>query len=92
MSRVYWDTMLFIYLLEGHPTFAPRARQLLERAYRRGDSLFTSYLALGELLAGAEKSPDPAKTLAMRNTIEEMGFSCLPFDGGRSPGFAQNKR
>ena len=89
MSRVYWDTMLFIYLLEGHPTFAPRARQLLERAYRRGDSLFTSYLALGELLAGAEKSPDPAKTLAMRNTIEEMGFSCLPFDGGAVVPFAR---
>jgi uncharacterized protein len=89
MSRVYWDTMLFIYLLEGHPTFAPRARQLLERAYRRGDSLFTSYLALGELLAGAEKSPDPAKTLAMRNTIEEMGFSCLPFDVGAVVPFAR---
>jgi predicted nucleic acid-binding protein len=89
MSRVYWDTMLFIYLLEGHTTFAPRARQLLERAYRRGDSLFTSYLALGELLAGAEKSPDPAKTLAVRNTIEEMGFSCLPFDSGAVVPFAR---
>jgi predicted nucleic acid-binding protein len=82
MSRIYWDTMLFIYLLEDHPTFSPRARQLLDRAYNRGDSLYTSYLALGEVMAGAEKSPYPQKTRAMRETIEEMGFSYLPFDDG----------
>ena len=82
MSRIYWDTMLFIYLLEGHPVFSARTRQLLDRAYVREDSLFTSCLALGEVMAGAEKSAHPEKTLAMRATIEEMGFSCLPFDGG----------
>ena len=32
MSRIFWDSMLFIYLLEGHPKFSPRARQLLDRA------------------------------------------------------------
>jgi predicted nucleic acid-binding protein len=82
MSRIFWDTMLFIYLLDDHPTFGPRARHLLERSYRRGDSLYTSYLALGEVMAGAEKSPDPQKALAVRETIWEMGFSCLPFDEG----------
>jgi len=82
MSRIFWDTMLFIYLLDDHPTFGPRARHLLERSYRRGDSLYTSYLALGEVMAGAEKSPDPQKALAVLETIWEMGFSCLPFDEG----------
>ncbi len=82
MSRIYWDTMLFIYLLEDHPDFAPRVRQLLERSYKRRDALFTSYLALGEVLAGAEKSPQPEKTMAVRQTLQEMGFSYLPFDGG----------
>ena len=33
-------------------------------------------------MAGAEKSPDPQKALAVRETIWEMGFSCLPFDEG----------
>jgi len=80
MSRVFWDTMLFIYLLEGHPTFAPRVGQLLDRSYHRGDVLFTSYLTLGEVLAGAEKSPYPEKTRAIRATVEEMGFRCLAFD------------
>jgi predicted nucleic acid-binding protein len=82
MSRICWDTMLFIYLLEDHPVFGPRVRHLLDRSYRRGDSLYTSYLALGEVMAGAEKSPHPNKTRAVRETIREMGFSCLPFDEG----------
>jgi uncharacterized protein len=82
MSRIFWDSMLFIYLLEDHPAFSPRVRHLLERARRRGDSLNTSYLALGEVIAGAEKSPQPQKTWAMRATMQEMGFSYLPFDEG----------
>jgi predicted nucleic acid-binding protein len=82
MSRIFWDSMLCIYLLEDHPVFAPRVEQLLERSFRRGDSLFTSYLALGEVLAGAEKSPDPRKTRAVEQTLNEMGFSYLPFDRG----------
>jgi len=82
MSRIFWDSMLFIYLLEDHPTFSSRARQLLGRARRRGDSLYTSYLALGEVIAGAEKSPWPQKTLAVREIMQEMGFSYLPFDEG----------
>lgn len=89
MSRIYWDTMLFIYLLEDHPTFSSRVRQLLTRARRRGDSLHTSYLALGEVMAGAEKSIYPQKTLAVRDTLREMGFSCLPFDEGAVTPFSK---
>ncbi len=47
MSRIFWDTMLFIYFFEDHPVYAERVQQLLERSYRRGDRLFTSYLARG---------------------------------------------
>jgi predicted nucleic acid-binding protein len=82
MSRVCWDTMLLIYLLEDHPTFSVRVRQLLSRSRRRGDSLFASYLALGELMAGAGKPPQPMKEQIMRQTLNEMGFSYLPFDDG----------
>lgn len=89
MSRIYWDTMLLIYLFEDHPTFSARVRHLLERTRRRGDSLFTSYLALGEVMAGAEKSPTPQKALAVREVIREMGFSCLPFDEGAVAPFSR---
>ncbi|MGA8088225.1 MAG: PIN domain-containing protein [Terracidiphilus sp.] len=82
MSRIFWDSMLSIYLLEDHPVFAPRVLELLERSFKRGDTLFTSYLALGEVMAGAEKSPDPRKTREVQETLREIGFSYLPFDQG----------
>jgi uncharacterized protein len=89
MSRIFWDTMLFIYLFEDHPTYSTRAQHLLERAYRRGDSLFTSYLALGEMMAGAAKSPEPQKANSIRRDVEEMGFSLLPFDSGAVAPFSR---
>ena len=89
MSRIFWDSMIVIYLLEDHPAFAPRTRHILERSFKRNDSLFTSHFALGEVLAGAEKSPNPKKTQAIQQTLKEMGFSYLPFDEGAVTPFAR---
>jgi predicted nucleic acid-binding protein len=79
MSRIYWDSMLFIYLLEKHPVHSARVRHLLARAFERGDSLHTSYLTLGEIMAGAAKSHDPTKSAAIRSDIDALGFAYLPF-------------
>lgn len=80
MSRVCWDTMLLIYLLEGNPAFRPRADALLARSRSRGDSLFTTCLAVGELMAGVERFDQPIKAAAVRETLDEIGFRLLPFD------------
>ncbi len=48
MSRIFWDTMMFIYLLEGHPIFGPQVIGTLERSQDRGDALLTSHLALAK--------------------------------------------
>jgi len=66
--------MLFIYLLEDNPTFSTRVQQLLDRAYNRDDLLFTSYLALGEVMAGGEKMPRPQKAATLRATISGDGI------------------
>lgn len=79
MSRIYWDSMLFIYLLEKHPSYSQRVRYLLQRSYERGDSLHTSYLALGEILAGAPKATASSKRGIARSAIDDMGFSYLTF-------------
>jgi predicted nucleic acid-binding protein len=55
VSRVYWDSMLFIYLIEGNPDFAPRVREIYEGMERRGDILCTSVFTLGEVLTGPRK-------------------------------------
>jgi uncharacterized protein len=78
MSRIFWDTMLFVYLLEGHPQFAPRVREQLARSYQREDTLLTSCLAVGEVMAGG--AGERARAEAARATIIEMGFSFLPFE------------
>jgi len=88
MSRVFWDTMLFIYLLEGDPRFSTRVRDLLGRSRKRGDQLFTSHLALGEVMAGASKSSNLQSDRIVSDTLREMGFTCLPFDGGAVAPFA----
>ena len=74
--------MLFIYLLEGNPAHVARVRKILEHCYDRGDYLCCSYLAMGEVMAGAALSSDPKKETVIQNAILEMGFHFLPFDQG----------
>jgi len=71
--------MLFIYLLEKNPLYFKTVQRILERSYERNDQLFTSYLALGEVLVGATSSPMPRRAEEIRSLIDEMGFSLLPF-------------
>jgi uncharacterized protein len=53
VSRVYWDTMLFIYWLEDHPEFAKRVNAIHSRMEQRHDQLITGAFTFGEVLAGA---------------------------------------
>jgi predicted nucleic acid-binding protein len=52
MSRIYWDSMLFIYWLEDHPVHAPRVKTLYEWMEQRGDTLCASAFSVSEVLAG----------------------------------------
>ena len=52
MSRIYWDSMLFIYWLEDHPVHASRMNRIHERMQERGDRLCTSVFTVGEVLTG----------------------------------------
>lgn len=53
MSRIYWDSMLFIYWLEGNPQFGKRVDAIWSRMQERNDQLITGALAFGEVFAGA---------------------------------------
>ena len=52
MSRIYWDSMLFIYRLEDHPQHAARMNRIHKRMEKRGDKLCTSVFTVGEVLTG----------------------------------------
>jgi predicted nucleic acid-binding protein len=50
VSRIFWDTNLFIYLFEGRGPFHARVVELRRTMLARGDQLATSTLTLGEIL------------------------------------------
>jgi predicted nucleic acid-binding protein len=50
MSRIFWDTNLFIYLFENYGTFSKAVAELRAKMLDRGDQLLTSTLTLGEIL------------------------------------------
>jgi uncharacterized protein len=83
MSKIYWDTMLFIYLLEGNRQYGPAVRSIYERMEVRGDVLCTSYLSLGEILAGAPQSPQD-----VRDGLAAMNVQFLAFDAAAVDTFA----
>jgi len=79
MSRVFWDTNLFIYLLEGSSERARRVVTLRERMLTRGDQLYTSALTLGEILV---KPADAGNTNLQQEYEQALnaGAVIVPFD------------
>jgi uncharacterized protein len=60
VSRVFWDTNLFIYLLEGAGPQSEQVARLRERMLERDDELCTSTLTLGEVLVKPVEQGDTA--------------------------------
>ena len=58
MSRVFWDTNLFIYLFEDYGALSQAAAQLRSKMLARGDQLLTSTLTLGEILVKPTERKD----------------------------------
>jgi predicted nucleic acid-binding protein len=50
MSRIFWDTNLFIYLFEDYGPLSKATAELRKKMLMRGDQLLTSTLTLGEVL------------------------------------------
>jgi uncharacterized protein len=76
VSRIYWDTMLFIYWLEDHPEYARRVDAIRSRMNERNDQLITGAFTFGEVLAGAYRKGTPQLAeetrRLMRNTVAEV--------------------
>jgi predicted nucleic acid-binding protein len=78
MTRVFWDTNLFIYLLEAHPEHGKRVEYLRRRSLERGDELCTSALAVGEVLAGVYRDKDESDAERVLKGIQRA-VTVLPF-------------
>ena len=79
MSRIFWDTNLFIYLIEDFRDLSERVTALRRRMLERGDELYTSALTLGEILIKPMEAGN--ESLARRyESVLLQGAEIIPFD------------
>jgi predicted nucleic acid-binding protein len=79
VSRVYWDTMLFIYWLEDNPRYAPRVDAIRSRMQQRRDQLITGAFTFGEVLAGAYRKGSPQLAYESRRLLRDVVTEAIPF-------------
>lgn len=80
MSTIYWDSMLFIYLLEGNPQFAPKVAKIQKQMELHGHQLVTSVLTLGEVLTGLRKLGFQDEIAAVKEYFQSGVVELLGFD------------
>lgn len=88
MSRVFWDTNLFICLFEGTGTHHERVVQLRKAMLARGDQLTTTTLTLGEILVKPVSSGDEALVREYESAIVNAALT-IPFDLKAARNFAR---
>lgn len=79
MSLVYWDSMLFIYLLEGDPAHLGDVRRIRDRIQARGDELCTSVFTAAEVLSGPMKSGKVEQVERVRALFRLPDFTIIDF-------------
>jgi len=82
VSRVFFDTNLFIYLVDGKGERSVRVRNILERMSERRDELLTSAMTLAEVLVKPLAAGDIAWADRYEKLLDTPGVSVLPFDRG----------
>ena len=89
MSRIYWDTMLFVYWLEDHPAYAKRVRHVLSKMEERQDQLCTSAFTAGEVLAGPYKMRALDTARRIREFFESSFVEIIPYTLGTADLYAR---
>jgi predicted nucleic acid-binding protein len=79
MSRIFWDTNLFIYLFEDYGAFSKAVGKLRSKMLARGDQLLTSTLTLGEILVKPTERGDSELCRKYEHAISTAA-TMIPFD------------
>ncbi|MGA7158238.1 MAG: PIN domain-containing protein [Acidobacteriaceae bacterium] len=79
MSRIFWDTNPYIYLLEGAEPFLGPTRALRQRMIARRDELITSTMTLAEIQVGPRRAGNLALAAQLREAVLQTS-TIVPFD------------
>src|SRR5581483_1396934 len=79
VSRIFWDTNLFIYLFEEYNELSKKTLELRSNMLKRGDQLLTSTLTLGESLVKPSERNDTALSKKYEDALSSTSL-LLPFD------------
>jgi uncharacterized protein len=89
VSRIYWDSMLFVYWLEDNPQFAKRTGAVHAKMKERGDELITSAFTFGEVLAGAYRAGAIRAADESRRLLQRVISEVVPFNLEASENYAR---
>jgi predicted nucleic acid-binding protein len=88
MSRIFWDTNLFIYLFEDYGSLSHQVMTLLKKMNERGDELLTSTLTVGEITAKPLSQGDTDRCRRYEEAVQSNAV-VLPFDLAAARQFAR---
>ena len=88
MASIFWDTMLFVYLIEDHPQFGGKVRNLLTLCEEHGHSITTSTFTLAELLVAPRKTGNAELARAFREALQPPAVRLIPFTEGAAEYYA----
>lgn len=87
--KVFWDTNLFIYLIEQHQAFYPKVIALYKRHRDQNDTIVTSTLTLGELLAQPLRNGQPGLAPKYVSLLTTPAIGLVPFDQSAAEYYAR---
>jgi predicted nucleic acid-binding protein len=88
LANIFWDTNLFIYLLEDSPGFGAAVDDLRRRMLERNDRLFTSALTIGEVLVKPLSTGHKSLADRYRAFLAAPQVTISPFDLGAAEAYA----
>ncbi|MGO8985469.1 MAG: type II toxin-antitoxin system VapC family toxin [Terriglobales bacterium] len=91
MSRVFWDTNLFIYLFEDYGALSNAVAELRSKMLDRGDQLLTSALTLGEILVKPTERGDSELCRTYERAISTAA-TIIAFDVKAAKAYATLRR
>jgi predicted nucleic acid-binding protein len=89
VAKVFWDTNLFVYLVEDRGPRAERVAQIWEGMRERGDRLYTSALTVGEILVKPVQMGARDLEQSYLQIFRSPEITVVPFDLRIAPFYAR---